>query len=93
MDIIIKSKGHGKTTDLVRMSNENNIPIATHDVNFIKDIAKKLNLTIPEPIQYSKIKQYPTQSVYIDELDSFLRSTLNCKVEAFTITLDDIDNR
>ena len=54
MDIIIKSRGHGKTRDLIKMSSENNIPIVSLNPNYIKDIAQNMGLSIPEPIPFSK---------------------------------------
>lgn len=89
MDIIIKSRGHGKTRELIQMSSENNIPIVTHNTDYIKYLAQKLNYTIPEPIAYNNLKNYPNLSVYIDELDMFLKAITSCNCEAFTITLDD----
>ena len=53
MDIIIKSRGHGKTRDLIKMSSENNIPIVSLNPNYIKDMARNMGLSIPEPISYS----------------------------------------
>ena len=87
MDIIIKSRAHGKTRDLVKMSSENNIPIVSSNPNYIKDMAKNMGLSIPEPISYSN-HLIKSTSVYIDELALFLQHIgYNC--EAFTITLDD----
>lgn len=87
MDIIIKSRGHGKTRDLIKMSSENNIPIVSLNPNYIKDMAQNMGLSIPEPISYSShlCKAIP---VYIDELALFLQH-IGCNCEAFTITLDD----
>ena len=56
MKIISKFRGQGKTTELIRLSAEKNIPILVlHQTNvyYIKEMARQLSLCIPEPVPFS----------------------------------------
>lgn len=51
MVILNQERGTGKTCTLIKLSSQNNIPIATpFNTLYIKSKAKELNLHIPEPI-------------------------------------------
>ena len=85
IDLIIKKRGHGKTTDLVRMSAKTSIPILTHNPFGVKMVAEENNLAIPEPIHWSQYNTYEGE-VYIDDLDIFLEQRFTIKPIAGTIS-------
>lgn len=89
MDLIIKSRGHGKTTDLVRMSSETSIPILTQHVDSVKDVANRMGVTIPNPIRYAEYPlRYRGKPVYIDELGAFLHS-IGVNARGCTVSIDE----
>jgi len=88
MDIIIKDRAHGKTSDLVRSSAYTGIPIVCPRPDYIKDCAEQLGIEIPEPIPYYQYvnKLTSAKKVYIDELDFFIRYAFGSDVECVTIS-------
>lgn len=89
MDIIIKQRGHGKTSDLIRMSAQNSVPILALDKMYVKDLAKRMNIKIPEPISYSEyFSNHLREAVYIDELNTLLWR-LGIDALACTISIDE----
>lgn len=90
MNLIIKDRGMGKTTDLLRLSDRTKIPIICKDPELLKKMASDLLLDIPSPISYYDCflgrKFTKTKEVYIDELDWFLRTILNANVVCATMS-------
>lgn len=76
MDLIIKPRGFGKTTDLINLSEKNNIPILTAGYGgYIKD---KRNVAVfnIEDLMSGEICRQGYNKVYIDEIVSFVRCLL-----------------
>ncbi len=86
MDIIIKERGHGKTTDLVNMSAQTGIPIVAFCPSYIISLAKKLNLQIPCPISVASFMELDEKpkSIYIDNMTPVIRMLLGSWVAGFT---------
>lgn len=90
MDLIIKDRGHGKTTELVKKSAETGCRILTlHSSKHIQDIANNLGMTIPTPLErcHLNLRQFQgfKEPVLIDELDTFIEHALGYKVVAATL--------
>lgn len=91
MDIIIKDRGHGKTTELIRMSAETGIPIVCYTrgtLEAIKLRAKDMNLVIPEPMELTQFRfmRYKPEKVYIDDFDYILDELMGTEVVGVTVT-------
>lgn len=80
MNYIVRSRGTGKTTELIYISSIRQIPILTLNCERIKRIAKELGVYIPEPIPYSSYEEYyrgrDVESILIDDLDLILPEIL-----------------
>lgn len=77
MDLIIKDRGHGKTTELVKKSAETGYRILTpYNSKHIQDIANNLGLTISTPLErrHLNLRQFQgfKEPVLIDDLDTFI---------------------
>lgn len=87
MDLIIKGRCRGKTTDLVRLSHATSIPIVSLYPGYVKYVAKDLNLSIPEPMCITHyIKNYKGQPAYFDNLDRLL-ACIGLNVDTATLTV------
>jgi hypothetical protein len=87
--IIEKPRGAGKTTDLVKLSAETNVPILAWNVcgsTLYKERARELGIKIPEPVRFSHGRTGHLGEVMIDDLDAFLYSIVGSNVSAATIT-------
>jgi hypothetical protein len=96
MKIIAKQMGGGKTTELLKLSAKNKMPIiSVGGREYIKKVlkaqAKRLNLDIPEPYSWYDImrgkhrgKRYP--GFLIDDIDVILGQFLSAPVHAASIT-------
>lgn len=63
-------RGAGKTTGLVKLSAQYNVPILVfykEQSNRIKNIAKELELNIPEPIIFNEKNWFRSQPVFVDD--------------------------
>lgn len=80
-------RGEGKTAALIRKSHMTNIPILTHYPPYVKDLASRLEITIPEPIRFSDYYQYKDKEVYVDDLDDFLYY-IGVRANTCTLTID-----
>lgn len=89
MNIINMDRGLGKTTLLVAISAEQNIPIVSVNPWYVKDRARQLGLTIPEPMTPQEAQSSPARTVLVDEMDYVLRRLLGTNIEACTISLND----
>ena len=94
MKYIIKPRGMGKTTDLIRLSAATNIPILVpYKVNadYINNLAAKLGCNITVLVYDKNYKYNDIKSVYIDEVDAFLQMLLNknnIRCDIGTLTID-----
>ena len=103
MDIIIKERGHGKTSDLIRMSAANNIPIVCRETRYVKEMIKEMGYEIGKDIpdvislrdfvkpHYCQTLKY--DQVYIDELGFFFEYAYGVKMAGCTIDIEDVTKR
>lgn len=84
------NRGTGKTTKLIKMSSENNIPIGyvrTTQKQFILDKAKSMGVNIPEPVYLGDLFDgKKVDKIYLDDFDLTLNAFFGCNVEAVTIS-------
>jgi len=95
MNYILKSRGTGKTYDLIMKSHKTGYRILCPNLDmakFIKDMAKDMKVDIPEPKTYSYVQLHgATEDKYlIDELRMFIEYNLGINVDTVTDTPDDI---
>ena len=102
MKIIAKGRGQGKTTELIKISADKQIPIVcdTSSVQYIIDKAKEMNLKIPQPLTVQQLNmiQWRDKSILVDNAELILQNKLGHKIEAVSINTDDynemvIDNK
>lgn len=95
--IIVGGRRSGKTTDLVKLSKELNIPIllTNHSQkHMVEKMAEYLDLEIPKPLVISglsdveKLKGTTTKEVLVDQADMLLEALLGLNVKAMTLTED-----
>ena len=92
MNLIIKDRGKGKTSDLIRLSSRTGIPIVCSSPEMVSAQAKGMRYDIPEPISFSSFVNDPSltfqyKGVYIDDLDRFFKSNFGVVVACATIDL------
>ena len=91
-NVIIQSRGTGKTTHAIIASSKTGATIITHNIIVAREVhkqAKYLGYDIPEPMsinQYLNIKINKPEKIIIDELELVLRQMLDSKIELITIT-------
>jgi hypothetical protein len=93
MKIFSLARGSGKTIRMLYASEFNNAPIVCtldSQKRYLMDMAKRMELNIPEPISVSDIicnrtegRKFNNKSVLVDEIDDVLREMLR-----FSIGLD-----
>ena len=88
LNIIYKPRNSGKTTDLIKISAEKNIPILcfSSSISYIISLAKELNLRIPKPIALHDYANHVVDNVIIDDAEYVLQYLLNSNIEAMSIT-------
>ena len=91
-NIIIGGRGAGKTTELIRMSAENNIYIVCLDRQralHIASAAREMGLTIPFPITVAELPIKRNHSwineVYVDDADQLLERMIGVHISNITI--------
>lgn len=92
---IIKPRQSGKSTELVKRSAEQKIPIITRNKNeckYLKSIAEKLNLEIPDPICIKTAMNtllLQSDKVIIDDAEYILNYMMKnlCRAEIDTIAM------
>lgn len=96
MEICNLERGKGKTTYLVHRSHVTQYPIICADytgVGVVKDIAKKIGVSIPEPMTVQELFQngslLTSKKVLIDEAPMVLQRLLGVNID--TITLSERD--
>lgn len=95
MDYILKSRGRGKTYDLIQRSAKTGERILCSTITsakYVNSKAREMGVNIPEAMFYKHYdsERFNDNGVMIDELSSLLRTLLNCKVNAVTDTPDNI---
>lgn len=95
MEIILKSRGAGKTTDLIRKSAKSKayiICFSQDEAHNIVHLANNMGLKIPFPISYREFlnEQYYAKGIksfLIDNADGLLQFIAkNVRIEAITLT-------
>lgn len=96
MEICNLERGKGKTTYLVHRSHVTQYPIVCADytgVGVVKDIAKRIGVSIPEPMTVQELFQNGSllisKKVLIDEAPMVLQRLLGVNID--TITLSERD--
>lgn len=84
MKIIYKSRGTGKTTELVKLSAQTWTPIICMDTRHIYSVAQELGLEIPTPITIRDYKP-SCEKILVDDAEYVLQHLLG-KVECMTIS-------
>ena len=89
MNILIAERGAGKSSSLVRISAETGAVIITDSlmsVNQYKELAKEMELTIPNPQVYitNGIASWRNELVLIDDIEVFLKAVFGLNVVAAT---------
>lgn len=99
MEIIIKQRGKGKTHEMLQLSSKIGHTIVCYDKDEtfrIKELAKDMGLTIPEPITYRELKgglyDHRHLGLLIDNADDFLQSFTSSPISAITLTYGDRHN-
>lgn len=97
MDYILKSRGYGKSFDLINRSNKTRERIVCANRNMAKYVNEKANdmgLIIPEAIWIGALKEngydYSGEKFLIDELSACLNQMLSANVSAIADTPDSI---
>ena len=91
-NIIIGGRGSGRTTELIKLSAENNIYIVclnrSRALN-IAAMAREMGLTIPFPITVAELPIKRNSSwineVYVDDADQVLESMIGVHISNITI--------
>lgn len=98
MKIIVKGKGEGKTRALIRMADRcNGFIVVANDKEAceVNKTALEMKCNIRFPLTFDgfihqRYVQGPNEKIYIDNLDRCLRQFTMCKIEAATITGDEL---
>lgn len=86
MKKIIKGRGQGKTTDLIKEAGETGqIVCAEHSVEYIKLRAKEIGVNIKDPICYYEMMRNKYTDIYIDNIEQFLDSVSESQIRAIAI--------
>lgn len=87
MKIIYKSRGTGKTTELVKLSASTQIPIICINSKYVIEVAKELGLTIPQPISIKDYKPFSNEKILVDDAEHVLAHLIG-KIECATLSKD-----
>lgn len=85
MNIIYKSRGEGKTTELVRLSASTGMPIVCMDTRHINYIAKELGLTIPKPVAIKDYEPFSNDKILVDDAEYVLQHLIG-KIDCMSIS-------
>ena len=96
MKKIIKERGHGKTTELIKISAQTGDYVICRDhreANRIQNVAHKMKLNIPLPITYGEFmsKSYHAKGIsgfLIDNIEKFCQSLTIVPINAITLNSD-----
>lgn len=96
-----RPKGSGKTTDLIKYCTEHDSYLCVRDLDTADKIfhnAKEHHVNIRLPITYKDLASgsfrsaFPTCTICIDDIDSFLTYLAGHKVLKVTATTEEINN-
>lgn len=85
MNIIYKSRGKGKTTELVKLSASTNTPILCMSTAHIYDVAKELGVKIPTPIAVKDYTPFSHENILVDDAEYVLEYFIG-KIGCMTIS-------
>lgn len=85
MNIIYKSRGKGKTTELVKLSATTNTPILCMDTRRIHDVANELGLKIPKPVAVKDYEPFSYANILVDDAKYVLEYFIG-KINCMTIS-------
>lgn len=84
MKILRLDRGEGKTTRLIKMSNQTSVPIVcsnTHRGRLISHKAEEMKLDIPKPISVRNVHGLRgLEAVLIDDVEDVLRDLIGCNI-------------
>lgn len=92
MKLIIKPRCSGKTTELIKISAETNVPILVgnkQQAEYIKRMAYDLQLWIKDPYIISELKngyRIPPHKILIDNAEYILQQLIGAEITAMTIS-------
>ena len=93
MDYIFGSRGTGKTHQLLYMAAKNNGIVVCSNPKGMQQKAKDYGFDL-EKMQFLSYGQFAMtplvehKPVYIDEIDSFLRNSINSNIAGYTLSLE-----
>lgn len=90
MKFILGGPGSGKTKEILRLSEENRIPILCESharKERLLQRAFQYGYVIPVPIVYDEVKE-TDEVVYIDDIERLLNVLFPCKVDTITINTE-----
>lgn len=93
-EIIVGERKSGKSTELIKISAERQIPIIVQSqkqVDFIMDMAKRMNFKIPKPLSArqwlnQKDSSLMRRGALVDEVQAVIETLLGSNVVAMTIS-------
>ena len=89
MKYILGAPGTGKTKEILRLSEENRIPILCESQarkERLLQRAMQYGFVIPVPIVFSEVTPRD-KVVYIDDIERLLQAMFNIKVDTVTLNL------
>ena len=89
MKVINMDRGEGKTTFLVALSAEHNIPIVAMDPHAVQAVADRIGVKIPKPMSVKEAMNAPHMKVLVDEVNHVAARALNKTIVTCTITEKD----
>jgi len=90
MKRIIKSRSQGKTYELIKISAKEQIPIlcVNNSSHLVKELAEKMDLKIPHPIEYKHLclRQYQdNKPILVDNAEYVLQQILRRPIYALSV--------
>jgi hypothetical protein len=95
MKIITGNRGSGRTTELIKISHEKQIPIVCStnlSAKYILDMAKEMKLEIPTPLSISSFETAfrgrKIEGILIDNVEFVLSHIFNTRVDTISVETD-----
>lgn len=82
---IIDGRGTGKTSRLVLLAKENNLPIAASNPTDLRDKMRTYGITGVAILSYHDAATYP-QPFLVDELEMFTQYLIKGKLKGYTLS-------
>lgn len=87
MNVIVKTRGLGKTSDLIRLSAEKQIPIVTMDTpKKLQEKASSMGYDIPTPLNPSQVHGYSGSTILVDDADRILSALIGKDIDTLAIS-------